>query len=87
MVRHSNALTASNNTRGNHRLKNAFDMRSVLFPGRLQIFTGFYELVSGEKQFKKQFYCQKVDIEQYVLHNYITRQLTTDHNKMKLVVT
>ena len=30
-------------TRGNHRLKNAFDMRSELFPGRPQIFTGFYE--------------------------------------------
>ena len=37
-------------TRGNHRLKSAFDMRSELFPGGPQIFTGFYELVSREKK-------------------------------------
>ena len=26
---------------------------------------------------KKQFYCEKVAIEQYVLHNYIAHQFTT----------
>ena len=33
---------------------------------------------------KKQFYCKKADIEQYVLHNYIAHQFS--NNKMKLVV-
>ena len=71
---------------GNHRLKSAFDMRSELFPGGPQIFTGFYELVSREKKkgdqmmaminilLKKQFFCNKVDIEQNVLHNCIAHQ-------------
>ena len=37
-------------TSGNHRLKSAFDMRSELFLGRPQIFTGFTGFrVSREK--------------------------------------